>query len=108
MLQFSIAIFARHAIQRPRLGQILGGQRLHFRRFYLFGLYVSSGVCLCLGGFLLLVGIDLLINERAGLVACLADVRQGFARPGSAGLLFVLVAPAIPIEKADRHTVLTH
>jgi hypothetical protein len=41
-----------------------------------------------------------------GLVACLADVRQGFARPGRAGLLIVLLAPPIPIEKADRHTVL--
>ncbi|MNR40799.1 hypothetical protein D3C85_1591240 [compost metagenome] len=79
---------------------------MHLRRFYLFGLYVSRGVCLCLGGFLLLVGIDLLINERPGLVTRLADVRQGFARPGSAGVLFVLVAPAITIEKADRHTVL--
>ncbi|MNN57523.1 hypothetical protein D3C81_1725150 [compost metagenome] len=54
------------------------------------------------------VGIDLLVDERSGLVACLADVRQGFARPGAAGVLFVLVAPAIAIEKADRHTVLTH
>ncbi|MNP64415.1 hypothetical protein D3C76_1599070 [compost metagenome] len=53
------------------------------------------------------VGIDLLINERPGLVAGLADVRQGFARPGSAGVLFVLVAPPIAIEKADRHAVLT-
>lgn len=50
----------------------------------------------------------MLINERPGLVTGLADVRQGFARPGSAGVLFVLVAPAIPIEKADRYTVLTH
>ena len=59
-----------------------------------------------LGGFLLLVGIDLLINERPGLITRLADVCQGFARPGSAGVLFVLVAPAITIEKADLHTVL--
>ncbi|MNT94062.1 hypothetical protein D3C72_2356710 [compost metagenome] len=72
----------------------------------MFGLYVSSGICLCLGGFLLLVGIDLLIDERSGLVASLADVRQGFARPGAAGVLFVLVTPPIPIEKADCHAVL--
>jgi hypothetical protein len=84
----------------------LDGQRFYLRRFYLFSLYVSSGVCLCLGGFPLLVGIDLLIDERSGLVAGLADVRQGFARPGPAGVLFVLVAPPIAIEKADRYAVL--
>ncbi len=54
---------------------------------------VSSGVCLCLGGFLLLVGIDLLINKRSTLVAGLADVRQGFARPGAAGVLWRLPRP---------------
>ncbi|MCY1451510.1 hypothetical protein D9M71_683800 [compost metagenome] len=106
-LQFSIAIFARHAIQQPGFGQILDGQRLHLRRFYLLGLCVRCGMRLCLCGFLVFVGIDLLINERPGLVAGLADVRQGFARPGPAGVLFVLLAPAIAIEKADRHTVLT-
>lgn len=67
----------------------------------------TCGVCLCLGGFLLLVGIDLLIDEHTGLIAGLADVRQGFARPELAAVLFVLLAPPIPIEKADRHTVLT-
>ena len=80
-LQFSIAVFPRHAIQQPSLGQILDGQRLHLRCFYLFGLYVSRGVCLCLGGFLVLVGIDLLIDERPGLVTGFTDVREGFARP---------------------------
>ncbi|MNR49347.1 hypothetical protein D3C85_1687070 [compost metagenome] len=55
----------------------------------------------------MLVGIDLLINECPCLVAGLADVRQGFAWPGPAGVLFVLVAPPIAIEKADRHAVLT-
>lgn len=38
--------------------------------------------------------------------ALITDVRQGFARPGSAGALFVLVTAAIKIEKTDRHTVL--
>lgn len=49
-----------------------------------------------------------LLNERLDLVARLADVRQGLALPRPAGVLFVLLAPAIPIEKADRHPVLTH
>ena len=62
---------------------------------------------LCLDGFLVFVGIDLLVDERSGLVAGLADVRQGFAWLGPAGVLFILVAPPIPIEKADRHAVLT-
>lgn len=67
----------------------------------------SCGVGLCLVGFLVLVGIDLLIYEHPALVTRLTDVRQGFARPGSAGVLFVLLAPPIAIEKADRHAVLT-
>lgn len=50
-LQLGIAVFARDAIQQPSLGQILDGQRLDLRRVYLFSLYVSSGVCLCLGVF---------------------------------------------------------
>lgn len=61
-LQLGMADFTRHAIQQPHLGQILDGQRLHLRRFYFFGLYISSSICLCLGGFLLLIGIDLLID----------------------------------------------
>lgn len=59
----------------------------------------SYGVCLCLGGFLLLVDIDLLIDECSSLVASVTDVCQGFARPGPAGVLFVLPAPPIAIEK---------
>lgn len=50
--QLGIAVFTRDAIQQPGLDQVLDGQRLHLRRFYLFGLYVSRGVYLCLGGFL--------------------------------------------------------
>ena len=61
-LQLGIAVFTRDAIQEPGLGQILDVQRLHLRRFYLLGLYLSRRVCLCLGGFLVFVGIDLLIN----------------------------------------------
>ena len=49
-----------------------------------------------------------LLARHLGLITRLADVCQGFARPGSAGVLFVLVASAITIGKADRHTVLTH
>ena len=105
-LQLGISIFTRDAIQQPGLGQILDGQYLHLRRLFLLGFCVRRGMSLCLGGFLLLVGIDLLINERSGLVAGLADVGQGFARPGPAGVLFVLVAPPIAIEKADRYAVL--
>ena len=81
---------------------------MHLRRFYLFSLYVSRGVCQCLGRFLVFVGIDLLIDERAGLVTRLADVREGFTRPGSAGVFFILVAPALAIEKSDRNTVLAN
>jgi hypothetical protein len=69
------------------------------------GMYTHATVQ---AGFPVFVGIDLLIDERTGLVACFTDVRQGFARPGPAGVLFVLLAPPIAIEKADRHAVLAH
>lgn len=47
-----------------------------------------------------------LLNERSDLVACLADVPQEFAWSGPSGVLFVLLAPPIPIEKTDQHAVL--
>jgi hypothetical protein len=44
------------------------------------------------------------LKHRCGCERVVADL----SRPGPEGVLFVLLAPPIAIEKADRHTVLTH
>ena len=55
---------------------------------------------LCLGGFLVLVEIDLLIGERLGLVACLRMPIRDLCGQDAADVLLVPLAP--PIVTATR------